>query len=105
MRLFHLHETNFYILPPTIYRKGDGLAKPDTGSTCAYWWVQRGQAAGSQDPCCVEEQEWQVGKNNTIVVLQNSEPIEKHTLLTLELEDEEEEEEKDQSRPAKKAKK
>ena len=82
------------------------MAKPDTGSTCAYWWVQRGQAAGSQDPCCVEEQEWQVGKNNTIVVLQNSEPIEKHTLLTLELEDEEEEEEeKDQSRPAKKAKK
>ena len=54
---------------------------------------------------CMEEQEWQVGKNNTIVVLQNSEPIEKHTLLTLELEDEEEEEEKDQSRPAKKAKK
>ena len=53
----------------------------------------------------MEAQEWQVGKNNTIVVLQNSEPIEKHTLLTLELEDEEEEEEKDQSRPAKKAKK
>ena len=26
---------------------------------------------------CMEEQEWQVGKNNTIVVLQNSEPIEK----------------------------
>ncbi|CAE7323802.1 unnamed protein product [Symbiodinium sp. CCMP2592] len=98
---FKFGGTDFYILPPAIYRKGDGLAKPDTGSTCAYWWVQRGQTAGSQDPCCMEEHEWQVGKNNMIVVLQNSVPMEKHTLLTMELEEEEEQ----NSRPAKKAKK
>lgn len=103
---FNFGGTEFYILPPTFYRKGDGMTKPDTGSTCAYWWVQRGQTAGSMDPCCMEEHEWQLGKNNMIVVLQNSEPIEKHSLLTVALEDEEEEEEKnEQKRPAKRAKK
>ena len=34
------------------------------------------------------QHEWHLGKNNMIVVLQNSEPIEKHSLLTVALEDE-----------------